>query len=102
MEIGPILSCDLGCEAPFHVGWVSVSLSGYGYLYPWSFAELVQRAEGHPAIGRMTDLCRATWPVDAGRPDQQLKKLRKQMGDLWPYPKIDRPWDWYWGLCESD
>jgi hypothetical protein len=29
-------------------------------------------------------------------------KLRKQMGDLWPYPKIDPPWDWYWGLCESD
>lgn len=22
MEIGPILSCDLGSEAPFHVGWV--------------------------------------------------------------------------------
>jgi hypothetical protein len=102
MEIGPIISCDLGSEDLFHVGWLSVSLSGYGYLYPWTFAELVQRAEGDSSIRRVTELCRATWPVEAGRRDRRQKTLRKRMGDLWPYPEIDRPWDWYWGLSESD
>jgi hypothetical protein len=50
----------------------------------------------------MTELCRATWPVAPERPDRRQKKARRQMGDLWPYPKLDRPWDWYWGLSESD
>lgn len=101
LEVGPVVAFDLGSEELFQVGWISIGLSGYGYLYPWTFAELVRRAEDHPAIRQMTELCRATWPVQSGRPDRQTKRLRKRMGDLWPYREIDRPWDWYWGLCES-
>src|SRR5262249_21460578 len=99
LEIGPMASFDLGSEDLFQVGWISVGLSGYGYLYPWTFAELVRRAEDHPAIRQMTELCRATWPVRSGRPDRQTKRLRKQMGELWPYREIDRPWGWYWRRC---
>jgi hypothetical protein len=101
LTICPVTIFNLGTETPFLVGWISMNLSGNGYLYPWTFAELLARAESSLAIGRVVELCRATWPVPRVNPDLAMQRLRSQMGDLWPYSDVGRPWDWYWGLAES-
>jgi hypothetical protein len=101
MEIGTILSHGLGTETPFGAGWMSVDLSGTGYLYPWTFADLVSRAQEHAAIGCVAELCRTTWPVTPARPGRKVQRVGQQMGHLWPYLELDRPWDWYWGLSEG-
>jgi hypothetical protein len=98
LEIGPVISAALDSEVQFHIGWISVNLSGYGYLYPWTPAELVERAEKHSGIRQVMELCKKTWPVEPKRPDLHHTKMREQMGDLWPYSEIDVPWDWYWGI----
>lgn len=102
VEIGPILCSDLASENPVDVGWLSLNLCGNGYLYPWSFAELLARVEANDAIRRVTDLCRATWPVAPDPPDAATCDQRGEMGELWPYPTTDLPWDWYWGIEETD
>ena len=99
-EIGPIQSFDLRSDEPLQVGWISVSLSGYGYLYPWSFADLVERVEADPGMRRVAELCRKSWPVPVELPDDGIRELRQKVGGLWPYP-ADLPWDWYWGIAET-
>jgi hypothetical protein len=101
LEIGPVFSSFLGSEDDFFVGWVSLSISGNGYLFPWTFAELVQRAESNAGIRKVRDLCRKTWPVDSKPPNLREKKIRRRMGDRWPYSRIDLPWDWFWGIEET-
>lgn len=101
LEIGPVMSSGLESDTPFFVGWISVNISGYGYLFPWTPAELVERADAHPGVRRVMELCRATWPVKAEPPTRRQLDVRRQMGDLWPYKQIDVPWDWYWGIQES-
>lgn len=101
LEIEPIVSGSLACEEHFVVGWISVSLSGYGYLFPWKFCDLIERAEGHAGIRQVTDLCKATWPVPAIPPTRSQIDGRRLMGELWPYSRPELPMDWYWGLCET-
>jgi hypothetical protein len=101
LEVGPILSYDLATEEPYHVGWVAVQVGGYGYLYPWTFYDLITRAEAISPLQALTDLCRRTWPVAPGPPPRKVVKVRKAMGDLWPYPRADQPWEWSWGLQET-
>lgn len=101
LEIGLIESVALNLQEALVVGWISVAISGNGYLYPWSFRELVERAERHPSIRRLMQLCRETWPVLPEAPTAQEIEKREQMGDLWPYGRHDLPWDWYWGLHET-
>jgi hypothetical protein len=101
MQIEPIESCGQGSESIFVVGWIGVNLSGYGYLYPWTFNDLFRRVNQHPRIPELMELCRKTWPVDPDYLDDRTQDLRRQMGELWPYPDLDRRWDWYWGLASS-
>jgi hypothetical protein len=100
-EVGPIVTYNLASEEPFHVGWIAVQASGPGYLYPWTFRELIGRADAIPQVQELIGLCRRTWPVVPGRLARRIVKARKAMGDLWPYARLDRAWDWYWGLQES-
>jgi hypothetical protein len=101
IAIGPIECFRLGSDCLHHVGWIGVSLSGGGYLYPWTFRELVKRAEASPAIQRIMEACRAHWPVPAEPPEPRFVAARKEFSDFWPYDDVDRPWDWYWGLQEG-
>lgn len=101
MEIGPIESVSLSSERTFTVGWMSVNISGWGYLFPWTTAELVERAERLPRIRRVMELCRETWPVSRSPPSCRERVARRRMGELWPYPRRDLPWDWYWGVHET-
>jgi hypothetical protein len=91
----------LAADDTFHVGWIGINLSGYGYLYPWTFADLVHRADQEPAIGKMTALCRDVWPVIHSKPSWRQRRARRKMGELWPYPSTAMPLDWYWGLGEG-
>ncbi|HET6881969.1 MAG TPA: hypothetical protein VFI31_17515 [Pirellulales bacterium] len=101
LELGPIHTSSLSVDDSIFVGWMSLNLSGYGYLYPWSFVDLVRRAEAVSAIAKVTSLCRATWPVTTGKPGRRERYARNKMGDLWPYPSKEMPLDWYWGLSEG-
>ncbi len=83
------------------VGWIAVNLDGPGYLFPWSFRDLVDRAEAIAPVRELMSLCRRTWPVAPGEPDRRVIEARRMMGELWPYPRLDGPWDWSWGLGES-
>ena len=101
LRIGPIFTYDLASEGPFHVGWIAVEASGNGYLYPWTFRDLIDRAEALKPIQALMGLCRKTWPVAPVPPRRRAVKARKAMGELWPYPLADQPMDWFWGLVES-
>jgi len=101
LELGPYEVCDLGADNSYLVGWMDLGISGYGYLYPWTFRDLIQRAEELPQLIRLRELCRTTWPVAPQLPDSRKKRLRKQMGSLWPYDDLTKPSDWFWGLNES-
>ena len=101
LEVGPIEIYSLGTELIAHVGWIGLSISGSGYLFPWTIQEVVERAATAPAIQRLTDVCRASWPVTPERPEPRIAEARKQLGELWPYADLHKTWDWYWGVCET-
>lgn len=101
LQIGPILSHALGGEGAYMVGWIAVTMHGYGYLYPWGLRELVDRVEASPGIRGLMDLCREAWPIGPEKPPRGVVSARKKMGELWPYARADLSWDWYWGLAEG-
>jgi hypothetical protein len=100
LDVGPISVGDLVTEHQ-QVGWVALCISGPGYLFPWTCAELVSRLEALPDIQRAMDLCKATWPVENRLPNVKEIQARCDLGPLWPYEDLDRPWDWYWGVSET-
>jgi hypothetical protein len=99
--VGPITSSAMGNEEAFHVGWMALSLSGSGYLFPWTAREAVERAEKCQAIQAAANLCQALWPLRPEPPSRAILKLRKRMGDAWPYRQLDRAQDWTWGVAET-
>jgi len=101
LEFGPIDTCQLGGDVAFRVGWIKVGIAGNGYLYPWSFRDLVERAERVAGMCELLNLCKRLWPVESKPPTRKQVKGRKRMGELWPYPRLDLPLDWYWGLQET-
>ena len=95
VEISLLASDDVYC-----VGWISLAIGGYGYLFPWTFRDLVGRAEASPELSSVAKLCRDAWPVATAPPDATRLEHRRILGELWPYP-IDAPVDWAWGVLES-
>jgi hypothetical protein len=101
-SIAPISSRSLSSDQDFNVGWIALTLSGYGHIYPWPWPQLAAHIASHPDIARAMDLCRSTWPVPSLAPDRAAIKQRQAMGDLWPFPnELKRPWDWFWTLAET-
>jgi hypothetical protein len=125
LTIEPIETHWLGSDHSYVVGWIKLGMSGYGYLYPLTPADLVRRAQTHPKLVALRELCRAIWPVTPGPvrvplwwrlphrrrrhaqdmrggvPSRRVRKLRERMGDLWPYDSLERPFDWEWGIGET-
>jgi len=101
IEIRPVKIRRLENEEPFHVGWASMYFSGYGYLYPWTLRDVVARAESSQEMQHLMQLCRSHWPVAGSMADPSVVALRKRLGELWPYDKFDKPWDWCWGVVET-
>jgi hypothetical protein len=101
IELGPVHLHTLASDQPALVGWISIHVSGYGYLYPWTLRDTVARLESTPATRHIMDACRSFWPVSSPPPDAEILKLRRQVPELWPYEDYAKPWDWYWGVNES-
>ncbi|MDG3004691.1 hypothetical protein [Paludisphaera mucosa] len=98
LEAGPI-ECFDPALGPFPVGWLALNLDGQGDPYPWTYRELIARAEGTPGYAAALDVCRRSWPVDGPRkPGRKVVDQRRLMKDLWPYDDVHRPSDWSWGL----
>ena len=98
--VEPVQSSNLGTEC-WHVGWLALSFSGHGYLYPWTLRDIVKRAQDSPEIMRLCDICRSTWPVPSRRPSFLEVRRRKKYSLLWPYDDFKKPYDWYWGVRET-
>ena len=98
-SLGPVTT---GPDFEFLVGSACISLGGNGYLYPWSFADLIERAEQIEGWRRIRELCEAFWPVTASwksvRRARRVAERREMTGPYWPYPETDRPPGWFWGL----
>jgi hypothetical protein len=114
----------LSTEGEFFTGWIGVGMDGPGYIFPLTQPDLVRRAEAHPGLAALTDLCRKTWPVTAapvreplwwylpnkrkrhfydmqgGRPSRRVRHARAAVGEAWPYP-VDAPFDWHWIVHET-
>jgi hypothetical protein len=81
VSIGPIELYDLSSETSIFVGWIGLRLSGNGYLYPWTFSDVLSRIEESESLQIIMDTCRRFWPV--------------------PPTSVEKPIDWVWGLQES-
>jgi hypothetical protein len=114
VSLEPVELGSMSTDDRFAVGWMSLSFSGNGYLYPWTPRDLTSRADALAALTAVTDVCRQFFPVDPdGAPKMfqriaprlrrlRLRRTRRQMGELWPFPDdLDRPWDWFWGVSET-
>lgn len=112
LEVGPIHVSEMS-KGPFAVGWISAGFGGNGYLWPWTARDLTDRAVALDALKPMTEICRTHFPVHLGYRGDGFRRgrlggmfsrksyVRRRMGDLWPFDRLDEPWDWYWGVSES-
>lgn len=102
IDIGPINIGGLAADhPPLFVGWIGVSLSGSGYLFPWTSRDVLKRLEGKEPIQQLMEVCRSTWPVPPRELENRFIDMRRDIGDHWPYDELSKPWDWYWGFDES-
>ena len=101
LQVGPVEARCLDNESTYRVGGMAVSFFGSGYLYPWTLPKLRLRLESDSRVAAVMSLCKEVWPVKSFIPDGHKKRLRKEMGDLWPYPESDGPNDWFWTMAET-
>ena len=101
LELGPIELGSLSDDESLHVGWIAVSISGQGYIYPWTSMQLVARAEAHPRLQALAALCRAAWPVSPDKPIGRVRRARAKYKGIWAYTDHGLPWNWYWGVDET-
>jgi hypothetical protein len=113
LSIEPIDLSQMSSDAPFRVGWMSVGYGGSGYLHPWTARDLTDRAATLAALSPLTVVCRKHFPVDPVYRGGGFRRgilpgvfsrrayIRRRMGELWPFDRLDVPWDWYWGVHET-
>ncbi len=63
-EVGPLEVGRLADDDKRFIGWVTLALSGGGYLSPWTCEDLVGRADALPEVKRVKRLCVDTWSGD--------------------------------------
>jgi hypothetical protein len=100
IEIGPIGVSDLTSEYEFDAGWIAVSLSGNGYLYPWTPIDLVSCATANAAICNVMQLCRCFWPVERQPATPTIVDRRALAGARW-CGSVYAPVDWLWTVEET-
>jgi hypothetical protein len=101
LEMGVIEAGLLGGEGSHHVGWIAVCLSGPGYAYPRTPAEIAATARRQADVLRVEELCRTTWPVEATRASESAIERRRAMEKAWVGGSLDLPMDWFWTLNET-
>jgi len=98
LRIEPMVLGPPGPRLP--VGELSVSISGYGYCYPWTQAEFRQRLEAHPAVAAMMSACRRRFPVAPRPASPALRRRREHHAAAWCGQPTDAPQDWCWIIEE--
>ncbi len=98
IHLGPVTQLDIENQFSYEVGWMSLSLSGYGSIYPIPREEFVGRLVSCPPVHSSMEFCRTRWPVPPEQPAPEVVQLRRQMGDLWIGEDYESPWDWRWGI----
>jgi hypothetical protein len=81
LEVGPVESCLLDGTTMF-AGWMKIGISGYGYPYPWTFADLIKKAESSSEMVAVRALCREAWPASQKPISQEVIDARKTAGEL--------------------
>ena len=99
-SIGPV-DCGTYNEEGILVGWMELTLSGQGRLYPWSFRDIFTRLEASGEVQELMSICCDQWPVQSSEPEESVVSARRECQSIWPYDEFNRPWDWYWGIHES-
>lgn len=97
-ELGPITNGLMNDDDYIHVGWMSLNLHGYGYLYPWTPQDAIRRVLAVDKIQRLMQVAREMFPVSPSDVGRREKSARKRLGRAWPYPTMDVPYDWCWGI----
>lgn len=101
LELGPIECGDLASAEPQHVGWIGLGLSGSGYLFPWTFPDVLQRLQASPEIQIITEVCRSFWPVIEPATKSLFTRIRESVVGKTTTNATVVPSDWAWGLNET-
>jgi hypothetical protein len=101
ISLGPVRPSGLQTGGGWLAGWIEMSFSGNGYLYPSTLSKLVTRAIDSPEITRLCEICRTSWPVPSHRPSIVAVMRRKKFKSLWPYDNFRKSYDWYWSVHET-
>lgn len=103
LEIGPIRDATLEDDASRHVGWIALTLSGQGYLFPWTRAEILSRAESSPELRSLAEICQRAWPIDphtSFRSDG-IRELLARTRSWISSSDVNTLKEWQWTVSES-
>lgn len=84
----------------FQVGYLCFSVSGHGYLFPWTYEETLEKLRANLQLQQVREICRAMWPAKTTPPSPEIMEGRRRMGKLWAEP-VDASFDWYWAINET-
>jgi len=101
LEMGPIECGDLSSTVPERVGWIGLGLSGAGYLFPWTFSDVLQRLQATPEIHLITEACRSSWPVIEPAKKSLFTRIRESVVGQTTTNTTVNPSDWAWGMNET-
>lgn len=101
VQLEPQVIADHENDIECMVGWMSVTIWGYGLLYPWKPADMMARITAQPLLAKLADLCRKTWPVTPEKPSSKAIRNRTEMPSVWIGQDFDAPYDWRWFINES-
>ena len=62
LSVGPV-TCGMLDEDATRVGWTAASLSGSGYLFPWTRAETLAKIAAVPALRELEEACQRRFPA---------------------------------------
>jgi hypothetical protein len=102
LQISPVILGGMNTTDQFHFSYAAVCLSGAGYAFPRTPRQIVERLRDQPEVQRVEQLCERSWPVGTVRADDEVIEMRKAMGYLWPYERLDLPHGgWIWSTNET-
>lgn len=103
LYLGPIHAYNLGEDEPRHVGWIGLTLSGGGYMFPWTREDVLKRAEQSVELQQLAQIVNDAWPIDP-HPLKRitnvrnlLARTRKALGAK----DVNTLTEWQWDVNES-
>lgn len=91
---------DLDSDDVFVPSLMALSVSGQGYCYPRTAAEVLAALRAEPQVRSLEQIVQSIWPVTPTPASPEEKAERRAMGRLW-LESPDRPRGWAWGYSSS-